>query len=300
VRIFLAVKRWAQAKDKPPLEGMGAVLTLGALLVSTAYLAVPRAAEPTLLPLPQPDRRVLARKRAEERRLSDEARRVPLSFEVRAVGDAFRRLGAGTIAGQGVPESILRDLQKLTAEVLAKGGGRALLALRSVQAELFVDAAREWDASGKVSTELRELAGDFPEVAEERGFRKVGRLIIDDEELETLFRMRWCELTRTKGTPPLAPSLDEHRAFYALLLGYSPSSIGPGSDRVRLLAVAALSKLDPRYPADLARGVLLYRSGAQAAAANAFRDQLSRHGDGPFRLRARNHLLATLAELPPE
>jgi hypothetical protein len=178
VRIFLAVKRWAQAKDRPPLEGVGAVLTLGALLVSTAYLAIPRAAEPTLLPLPQPDRRVLARQRAEETRLSEAARRVPLSFEVRAVGDAFRRLGAGTVAEQGVPESTLRDLQKLAAEAQVKAGGRALLALRSVQAELFVAAAREWDTTGKMSTELRELGGDFPEVAEQRGFRKAGRLVL--------------------------------------------------------------------------------------------------------------------------
>jgi hypothetical protein len=300
VRIFLAVKRWAQAKDRPPLEGVGAVLTLGALLVSTAYLAIPRAAEPTLLPLPQPDRRVLARQRAEETRLSEEARRVPLSFEVRAVGDAFRRLGAGTVAEQGVPESTLRDLQKLAAEAQVKAGGRALLALRSVQAELFVAAAREWDTTGKMSTELRELGGDFPEVAEQRGFRKAGRLVLDDEELGTLFRMRWCELTRTKNAPPLAPSLDELRAFYALLLAHSPANGDRGSDRVRLLAVAALSKLDPRYPAAVARGVLLYRSGAQAAAADAFREHLSRQEDGPFRLRARNHLLATLAELPPE
>jgi hypothetical protein len=300
VRIFLAVKRWAQAEDRPPLEGMGAVLTLGALLVSTAYLAIPRAAEPSLVPLPQPDRRVLARQRAEETRLSDEARRVPLSFEVRAVGDAFRRLGAGTVVGQGVPNGTLRDLQKLAAGALATGNGRPLLALRSVQSELFVAAARDWDTSGKVGTELRELGGDFPEIAEQRGFRKGGRLVLDDEELGTLFRMRWCELTGTKGSPPLAPSLDELRSFYALLLAHSAPGGDPGSDRVGLLAVAALSKLDPRYPAALARGVLLYRSGAQAAAANAFRDQLSQQEDGPFRLRARNHLLAALADLPPE
>jgi hypothetical protein len=194
----------------------------------------------------------------------------------------------------------LRDLQKLTAEALSKAGGRALLALRSVQAELFVAAAREWDTSGKPSAELRELGGDFPEVAEQRGFRKGGRLVLDDEELGTLFRMRWCELTRTKSVPPLAPSLDELRAFYALLLAHAAEGADRDSDRVRLLSVAALSKLDPRYPAAVARGVLLYRSGARAAAADAFRDQLSRQEDGPFRLRARNHLLAALAELPPE
>jgi hypothetical protein len=74
----------------------------------------------------------------------------------------------------------------------------------------------------------------------------------------------------------------------------------PGRDRTGLMAVAALEKLDPRYPAAVARGVLLYRSGAKAAAAEAFRDQLSPEREGPYRLRARNHLLAALADLPPE
>lgn len=285
------------------LEGVGAVVTLGALVVSTAYLAIPRAAEPSLVPLPQPDRRVLARAHAEEAALAEEARRVPLSFEVRAVGDAFRRLGAGTVPGEGAPQGLGADLPRLAADAKAKSGGRALLALRSVQAELFVAAARDWDATGKPSVELRELGGDFPEVAEQRGFRAGGRLLLDDEELGTLFRMRWCELTHLKNTPPLAPSLDEYRAFYALLLGHS-ARIAPGEeatrDRTALLAVAALEKLDPRYPADLARGVLLYRGGAQAAASEAFRAQLSPEKEGPWSLRARNHLLSALAELPSE
>jgi hypothetical protein len=219
---------------------------------------------------------------------------------VRAVGDAYRRLGAGTVAGQGAPQNILRELRSLAAQTRSEGGGRALLALRSVQAELFVRAAREWDATRKVSAELRELSGDFPEIAEQRGFRKDGRLVLDDEELATLFRMRWSELTQTKGAPPLAPSLDEYRAFYSLLLAHAPARDGVAGDRTALLAVAALEKLDPRYPAAFARGVLLHRAGATAAAADAFRDQLSRGEDGPFRLRARNHLLAVLAELPAE
>jgi hypothetical protein len=84
------------------------------------------------------------------------------------------------------------------------------------------------------------------------------------------------------------------------LLAHSPAGGSRGADRTALLAVAALERLDPSYPAALARGVLLYGSGAKAAAADAFRDQLSRREDGPFRLRARNHLLAALAELPPE
>jgi hypothetical protein len=282
------------------LEGIGAVLTVAALLVSTAYLAIPRAAEPTLLPLPQPDRRVLARQRAEEARLASQAREVPLSFDVRAVGDAFRRLGAGTVAGEGVPEGILRDLRNLAQEARKSAGAPALLALRSVQTELFVEAAREWDRTGQPSTELRELGGDFPEVAKQRGFAKDGHLVLDDEELGTLFRMRWCELTQTKSIPPLAPSLDEYRAFYGLILGHSAGGDAAEGDRTLLMAVAALGKLDPRYPAAVARGVLLYRAGARPAAAEAFRDHLSSGGEGAYHLRARNHLLAVLAELPPE
>lgn len=301
MRIFGAVKRWARGEDRPLLEGVGAVLTLGVLLVSTAYLAIPRAAEPSFLPLPRPDRRVLARARAEEARVAEEARRAPLSFEVRAVGETFRQLGAGTLPGRGVPQSLLRELQQLVGEAKARSGGPALFALRSVQTELFVAAARAWNATGKPSAELRELGGDFPEIAERYGFIQNGRLLLDDEELGTLFRMRWCELTKTKDLPPLAPSLDEYRAFYALLLSFSGKDDPEmPSDHRGLLAVAALEKLDPRYPAPLARGILLHRAGTQAAAAEAFRQQLSPERKGAFGLRARNHLLAVLAELPPE
>jgi hypothetical protein len=110
-----------------------------------------------------------------------------------------------------------------------------------------------------------------------------------------LFRRRWTDLTQLGDRPPLAPSLDEHRAWYALLLDDARAD-----DRTAMLAVAALGRLDPSYPAGLARGVLFYRRGAYGAAAQAFRDQLNRRADGAWRLRTRNHLLAALRELPEE
>jgi hypothetical protein len=44
------------------------------------------------------------------------------------------------------------------------------------------------------------------------------------------------------------------------------------------------------------RGVLLHRLGEPASAAQAFVEHLAEHPDGPWSLRARNHLLAVLAD----
>ena len=300
VRIFGAVKRPAGGPERSSFEGIGAVVLLAFLVVSATLLAIPRMAEPELLPLPQPDRRVLSRAWAREAELAEKARNEPLPFSVRAVGETFRRLGAGTVYGQGVPSGLLRDLEALSRDAVAQKGAEALLGLRAVQTELFVQAARAWETTGQVSPDLRELGGDFPETAKVRGWLRNGRLELDDEELAILFRMRWLELTKAGQKPPLAASLDEYRAFYALLLSREGAGSTPERDRTSFLAVAALERLDPTYPADFARGVLLYRRSAHAAAAEAFQRELQRRKDGPYRLLARNHLLAALAKLPEE
>ncbi len=282
------------------LEGIGAVLLGGTLLVAAALLAVPRASAPQLLPLPQPDRRLLRARHREEAEVAERARHERLSFKVRAVGEAFRRVGTGTVFERGVPQQAVHDLERLAKEAREEAGGRPLLALRGLQVELFVEAVHAWAPGSKPSKELRELGGDFPEVAKKNGWLAGDRLLLDDEELATLFRMRWTELTRTGEAPPLAATLDELRAFHALLLRHAPPGPDPAHDRMTLLSIAALQRLDPSYPAALARGVVLYRRGALAAAADAFRAELRARSDGPYRLRARNHLLAALAELPPE
>jgi hypothetical protein len=295
VRIFRGVKRGTEQPRRSMLDGIGAVLTLGVLVIGTALLAAPRAAEPDLLPLPQPDRRVLRRAWVAEAALAEDARHTALPFSVRAVGETFRRLGAATVHERGVPAGLLHDLKKVAVDARNDAGPTRLLALRAVQTELFIRAARDFERSGQVATELRELGGDFPEVARERGWFFAGHLQLDDEDLGVLFRRRWTDLTQLGDRPPLAPSLDEHRAWYALLLDDARAD-----DRTAMLAVAALGRLDPSYPAGLARGVLFYRRGAYGAAAQAFRDQLNRRADGAWRLRTRNHLLAALRELPEE
>jgi len=299
VRILEAVKGRTGGKGAP-FQGIGAVLVVGVLVVASAILAIPRAAEPRTLPLPQPDRRALERAWRAEDALARKAHAEPLSYVVRAVGETLRRLGAGTVHGQGVPTGLLRDLEKLVQDARNQQRHQELQALRAVQTGLFIEAAHAWEKTGRVGTELRELGGDFPEVAKERGWLSRGHLELDDEELGILFRRRWTELTGTGDKPPLAPSLDELRAWYALLLGRANAGQTREGRRTSLLAIAALERLDASYPADLARGVLLYQHGAYGAASDAFRRELERKKQGPYQLRARNHLLAALAKLPEE
>ena len=56
-----------------------------------------------------------------------------------------------------------------------------------------------------------------------------------------------------------------------------------------------MEKLDHDYPAAFARGVLYYRAGAYEASADSFRAVLATRPDGPWTLRAKNHLLEALA-----
>jgi TolA-binding protein len=53
--------------------------------------------------------------------------------------------------------------------------------------------------------------------------------------------------------------------------------------------------LDPTYPAAYALGIAHFRRGAYPASAQAFRDWVDAHPEGPYALRAKNFLRAALA-----
>jgi hypothetical protein len=124
--------------------------------------------------------------------------------------------------------------------------------------------------------------------------------VFDDDERALLFRARFGELTRLGARPPFAATLDERRESHALLLRYPPGADPGARLGSRLRNITALGKIDPRYPAALARGVALFQAEAFEAAAEEFRAELSARPDGAWHLRARNHLLAALAHLPAE
>lgn len=277
---------------------MGLALVLSAVL--SAALVVPRAVPPVDLPLPRIDRSEQRQRLADEQARSAAARATPLPFEVRALGELVRRFGA---LPKNQPEhlsTLARQLREQVAEARRRHGAEPLLGLRALQAELFVRAVREQapNGDGAGARAARELGGELASPAahafwyDAHGFRG------SDAELATLFRMRWNELAGVTRVQPFAPTLNEWRVYYRFRLRYperSPS--GHGASTALTNDLAALGELDPDYPIDLARGVALYWQGEYAAAAAAFAAQLQLHPDGPWTLRARNHLAACSAAL---
>ncbi len=239
--------------------------------------------------------------RARAREVSAE----PLPHGARLVGETFRRAGAAAVDDPSRAHDLLQALARDVREHIAAGRTEDLLRLRALQAELFTRAAREWERTAQVTEELRELGGDFVERA--RGWLDVpdrpaeasggGRLVLSDSQLRLLFRVRWGTLTGTHRVHPFGPSLNEQRHYYATLLEHPPGDLR--QDRIwnQLEAVSALARVDATYPAEFARGVLLYQLGDFPAAAESFQAHARRRGDGPWLLLARNHWLATRSPL---
>jgi hypothetical protein len=290
-RIFGAVK--VQGVESSRLRGIGVVLFVVGLTVLAAALSAPRGTVPEILPLPLPDRAVLRRV---EERCGEQARRAreqALSYDVRAVGEAIRRAGAKTAEGQGAPDSVLGEVRLAVHLAREKKSEQALFELLCLQTELFVEATHAYEASGKPSSDLTELGGDFLVNGRKNGWLEGREVTLDDAERAALFHLRWAELTDLRSEPPFSPVLDEYRAYYAAYLrGLSaPEEVGRAMSVVR-----ALEKRDPAYPAAFARGVLFYRAGLFGDAAGAFSAHLAAHPDGPWTLRAKNHVLSALAQ----
>jgi hypothetical protein len=269
------------------------------LTVLAAALAAPRATEPDVLPLPIPDRAVLRRVKLETERLAQAAKASGLTYDVRAVGEAIRNCGLETVDGKGVSEAVLGQVRMTVRRAREKKSERGLLGLLALQTELFVDATHAFEASGNPSTELRELGGDFLFIAKQNDWLDGRRIVLDDDERAAIFRVRWTELTGLRSEAAFAPTLDEYRAYYGLYLRDAGTSDRERGERA-FSVVRALEKRDPSYPAAFARGVLFFRAGSFDEAADAFRAHLTRHPDGPWTLRAKNHVLEALARASGE
>ena len=132
--------------------------------------------------------------------------------------------------------------------------------------------------------------------------------------------------TRVGRLSALDPTLDEQRALYAFYLSHAHPSkamreaIGSArrgardakacvalveaeraaTESWRLEHIARLAAIDPSYPADYARGVAYFGRAEYAASANAFRQWLSDHHDGPLALRAQNFMRTAADAARPE
>ncbi len=279
-------------------EGWPLGLVVVGAAALTAALAVPRPVEPLLVPPPIVDREQQRLELETERARSARAK-AGLPLEVRSVGEALRRLGASAVhSGTPLPQ-LSAQLRRLVGVAIERHGAERLLELRALQTELFSAAlARRDEPDAAVERELDELGGGFFAALVARGWLESSA---DRREAEAAFRVHWAEALGLLQQHPYAPTLNEWRVYYRFMLS---RPLGEGDARRRdaklqLGYVAALAQHDRDYPARLARGVLLYQQGSFAEAAAELRAHLEQHPDGPWALRARNHLAACGAALSP-
>ena len=272
-----------------------AIPSVGIAMVA-ALLAVPRATKPSTVPQPIVHQRALCTTLRQLARRSDSARARPLSFAVREVGEAYRRLGRAQYEGP-VPldDSQAEGWRRIIRGVRAKSGDEALLTLRAVQTEMFVNALELWESTGKVPDDLVELGGDFVRLARTNGWWTADHLNILAQERWALGLLRWTSLAGFLQLEPYRLSREieivELRFFYAHLNPDGPRL------QTRQKILRRYSEIDPNYPIDYARGVLFAEEGQYDYAAASFTRHLQAHPQGDYAIRARNHLIWVMQQV---
>jgi hypothetical protein len=249
------------------------------------------------LPLPVIDRAQLRQVEAAEVARAKTVENGSLTNEVRAVGEQVRRIGAA-LAAPISPDPRLVEQVQLDANSLAQKSPDALLALRALQAELFLQAVRAWETSHEVSQELRELGGPFSALAQSAWLDEAGHLTLEPDELRLLFRIHFGRLTGLHGLPPFGPSLEESRRYYGTHLRHplAPRGDPVAQSLAQLPFAAALGNIDPEYPAALAVGILLLRAGDPLSAAPQLETYLRAQPNGPWSQVAQNSQLLAIRQ----
>ena len=307
------VKKLPESDAPPPIrsgfrrhfEGFELGLVTVGMVLTFALLVLPRAAAPQMLPLPHIDRSEIRRSEIAERERAKRAEREGLPFDVRAVGEAVRRFGRASAAGEATSHE-RDDIRARVKGVFDANEAPLLLLLRAVQTQYFLAALEQAEGGAKPSPELDELGGNFVAHARRSGwFDSSGRLLPDEATLRVLFHLYWADLIGKRGVYPFAPSLNEWRIYYRFLLqhperGSDPASATADEDSARLRVATALGAKDPEYPLEMALGYLLYRTGDSEGAAVSYRRQLAKHQGGPYALLARNYLIYVLQNVSTE
>lgn len=300
------------------LEGWQAGLVAVAIAGTAALVGVPRAVPPA--DVPEPDVRaapLAAALRADDELARRWARRWAageIDHDLRLLSEAVGAFGRAEHDGT---DGELTEAQRRAKEAAHRAIARSpedVLALRAHQTLAFLREMKAFERSGQASDDLRALAGTFARSAEAYRWydRAARRLVADEAALRAMYKKRWNEITGLTGTA-FALARDEELARYRFLIAHPgiahpalPDGAGPAAVRARALAdgvalnerrlqsIRQVAKLDPEYPASFAEGVVLFQLGRFEHAAVAFERHLSAHPDGPWTLRARNHLKAAL------
>ena len=272
-------------------------LTLVVLSLSGAMVVIPRPTYPQILPLPVIDRQQIGAREQEEIERALSVADGSLDKEARAVGEQVRRLGR-TLAERGMakgPEldALRSDAQRLLlreATDKTASGANALLNLRALQGQLFLDAVEIWRSTGTVNDDLRELGGPFHAIARDAWLND-GNLLLEQDELRLFFRVHWGKLTGLHSIDPFGPSLLELRRYYLSNLEHPPGARDDLMTQTinQIGFVRALGKVDNSYPALLAEGILQLRLGQSLTALENLTAHSREHPDGPWAHIARNH-----------
>jgi hypothetical protein len=274
-----------------------------------ALLAVPRAVAPQELPEPFVEPRALAQVAHDDEALADAAEQERLDTDVRALGSAVRAYSLADATDDGAAVAAERRHIAEASQRAMTHGDAALARLRAFQLRSFLRELRRWESTGEETDELRELGGPFLARARINGWVEGRRLLPDETVRAVLFKKRWNDVAMAHG-PALDVSALEQRALLRFLILHPPHDpsadprdrrdklagqrAGHLADTYRLRKIEELRAVDPVYPADLARGIVLYRLGRYPLAVEALRKHLEDHPDGPNAVRAQNYLRAAL------
>ena len=303
-------ERWrrdAEAAKADPRDLLLAALPVVVGVVG-ASLLFPRAVVPVRVPLPTVDARVLeAEMRADVARV-ERVSREPLVASVREVGGAFRawNLLAFRDDDAVVPEAHQRatKLGALARSVIEQGGTDALLALRAVEMEVFLQELHRFSETAVESEELRALGGNVVARMREVGWIDGTRLVLHDRTWRVLYRALWNNALGVAASPAFALSLDDEREIARVQLAHPhPSETErlivaservraetpeaceaiarheiEAADRWRLQKIESWALRDPSYPRDFARDVLLFRLGRFGESARAFHESAAAGG----------------------
>jgi hypothetical protein len=133
---------------------------------------------------------------------------------------------------------------------------------------------------------------------------------MNDDELGVAYRKRWTEAVGMREGA--LSSLVEERLLFTFALRHPRSEVAIGAHarsapivgaEAMLKRIDEHARIDPEYPADFARGVVLYRAGHFGRALRSFHRHLEIDPDGPLSARAHNHARAAVASEvgdPPE
>ena len=304
--------------------GGGRALALVPVLALVVYgaLLLPRAVPPEEVPLPQADGRALDRIRAADHARA--TRSEPLPPDVRALGSAI--LEFNTRQAHDEPEARVVEaraaVDRALPAALDVAGEDAVVTLRAMHLESFLAEVRRFEATGEETSALAAAAGSFVRRMRSAGWCTGHDLAMDDDVLRVAFKLTWSATLGLEGRAALAPALDESRVLYAFYIQHphAPEAVRARFEAARKVArdeaalraldagetlaaeawriekIRRIAALDAAYPTRFALGVAYFRHGEFATSAESFRDWLHDHPDGPWTLRARNHLRAALDE----